>query len=52
MATQNDMDKAIAESQRLQDAGEGGWPCGKMLFVLVLGFLAFVATPILLGMGG
>jgi hypothetical protein len=46
------LSKAIAESQRLHDAGEGGWPCGMMLFVGVLAFLAFVVLPVALGMGG
>ena len=45
------MDKAIAVGAQLEAAGEGGWPCGMMLFVAALAFLAFVVTPIMLGMG-
>ena len=52
MATQEDMDKAIAESQRIQDAGEGGWPCGSMLLVAAVAFFCFVVLPFMLGMGG
>lgn len=52
MSEQSKLDEAIATAQQLQDAGEGGWPCGTMLFVAFLGFLAFVALPVIAGMGG
>lgn len=46
------MDKAIAAGAQLEAAGEGPWPCSTMLFVIVLGGIAFVVLPVVLGMGG
>lgn len=50
MAKQSKLDQAIGHGANMEAAGEGGWPCGMMLFVAALGFLAFVVLPVMLGM--
>lgn len=52
MPKQSKLDQAIGHGANMEAAGEGEWPCGTMLFVAVLCFLAFVVLPVMLGMGG
>lgn len=50
MSNQSKMDQAIGHGATMEAAGKGGWPCGMMLVVLVLGLAAFVGLPVMLGM--
>ena len=45
----NKASPTVAHAQRVQDTGEGGWPCGMMFFVGLLFLAAFVALPFVMG---